>query len=207
MEHCLHIGRSCALTSFVSRAAYAATRSDGVGDAARATGNAALSGYEKAKQFEKDNQVVAKMQAIGSGAVAKVRHTCCRIWKVPCDGKISIQRWLTPAASCALVAIGRLRKLMRSIMWSTKLRSTLHCLLQSLATLDVLQHSPVQKINARILACVHAHARTSSRACVGLVAFSNACSAPSRRARAFFLCAWLVSDWRHSCRDQSRGNQ
>ena len=53
-------------------AGYAATRSDGVGDAARATGNAAVTGLAKAKEFEEQNQIGAKLKTIGEGAVAKV---------------------------------------------------------------------------------------------------------------------------------------
>jgi hypothetical protein len=41
----------------IDSAAYAATRSDGIGDAARATGNAAIAGVSKAKEYEKEHQV------------------------------------------------------------------------------------------------------------------------------------------------------
>jgi hypothetical protein len=53
-------------------AGYTATRSDGVGDAARATGNAAVTSLAKAKEFEEKNQIGAKLKTIGEGAVAKV---------------------------------------------------------------------------------------------------------------------------------------
>jgi len=71
----------------------AATRSDGVGDAARATGNAAVTGLAKAKEFEEKNQIGAKLKTIGEGAVAKVNAL-----------KLLLRESVKCACKCKLIA-------------------------------------------------------------------------------------------------------
>lgn len=54
-------------------AAYAATRQDAVGNAARSAGGAALSGVAKAQELNEQHQITAKMADAGGKAVAKAR--------------------------------------------------------------------------------------------------------------------------------------
>jgi len=80
-------------------AGYAATRSDGVGDAARATGNAAVTGLAKAKEFEEKNQIGAKLKTIGEGAVAKVNALelfLRKSVKCACKCKLTATRFRRP---------------------------------------------------------------------------------------------------------------
>ena len=77
----------------------AATRSDGVGDAARATGNAAVTGLAKAKEFEEKNQIGAKLKTIGEGAVAKVNALelfLRKSVKCACKCKLTATRFRRP---------------------------------------------------------------------------------------------------------------
>jgi hypothetical protein len=54
-------------------AAYAATRQDAVGDAARSVGGAAVKGVDKAQELNEKHQITAKMADAGNKAVAKAR--------------------------------------------------------------------------------------------------------------------------------------
>ena len=80
-------------------AGYAATRSDGIGDAARATGNAAVSTAAKAKEYEQEHQVGAKIKTIGEGAVAKAKEVNEK-YHVVDNVKVSVHSALPPENHC-----------------------------------------------------------------------------------------------------------
>jgi hypothetical protein len=80
-------------------AGYAATRSDGIGDAARATGNAAVSGLAAAKEFEQEHQVGAKVKTIGQGAVEKAKEVNEK-YQVVDNVKVSFPFALPPENRC-----------------------------------------------------------------------------------------------------------
>mmetsp|Transcript_9649 Transcript_9649/g.13102 ORF Transcript_9649/g.13102 Transcript_9649/m.13102 type:complete len:255 (+) Transcript_9649:213-977(+) len=55
-------------------AAYAATRSDSVGDAARSTGQGAVKGFERAKQLDQEHHITEKARSAASAGIEKAKE-------------------------------------------------------------------------------------------------------------------------------------
>merc|ERR1719386_257871 len=70
----LVLGGTLGLVAGAGAAAYAATRKDGVGDAARGVGNCAMTGANKAKELNDEHNITGKATAAAQAGIAKAKE-------------------------------------------------------------------------------------------------------------------------------------
>jgi len=69
------VGATVAVVGGAAGAAYCATRSDKVGDAARGAGNIALQGVDKAKEINQKHDITGKITVAGTQAITVAKET------------------------------------------------------------------------------------------------------------------------------------